>query len=78
MTVEKLEKAQTLRSGVLQAEDYIERLKLVDKQGGCFIRFGKDDRAIYLPEKLAEQVINEIIDFYKEKKVRCTKELEEL
>jgi hypothetical protein len=78
MTDEKLEKAQTLKSGVLQAEDFIERLKLVDRQSGCFIRFGKDDRSIYLPEELAEQVINEIIDFYKEKKVRCAKEFDEL
>lgn len=78
MTEEKLEKAQTLKSGVLQAEDFIDRLKLVDKQSGCFICFGKDDRAIYLPEELAEQVINEIIDYYKEKKVRCAKEFKEL
>ena len=78
MTEEKLEKAHTLRSGVLQAEEYIERLKYVDKQGGCFIRFGKDDGAIFIPEALAEQVINEIIDHYKEQKVRCAKEFEEL
>ena len=78
MTDKTLNKAQTLKSGVIQAEEYIERLRYVDKQGGCFIRFGKDDGAIFIPEALAEQVINEIIDHYKEKKVRYAKEFEEL
>jgi hypothetical protein len=78
MTEELLEKAQKLRSGFVQASDFLERLNLVDNQSGCCVRFDKDEHFIFLPKELAEHVINEIIDYYKEKKDRCAKEFRDL
>lgn len=78
MTDELLEKAGKLKSAVLQAESFITRLKNVDIESGCFIRFGDDNRHIYIPEELAKHVINDLIDFYNEKLEICSKKFNEL